>query len=288
MIRSMTGFGAASTSENGVTVSVEVRSLNNRFLDTRLRLPRQLEAMEEAVNRRLRRVCERGSISLTLSLEQSKGSANGAVTLDRERFESYKDLAEQIADEYDCHLKLTDLVDVRGLLIASESTEISERTIMGVLEQALDQLREMRAKEGEALGSDIQSRVAIMGEILEKISHCSEDISKNLSNDYMERIQALLTDASVDEGRIATEAALLAEKGDITEECVRCASHLEQIGSLVEGDGPAGKRLSFLLQEVVREINTIGSKSSDLSITNHVIDLKEEAERIKEQVQNVL
>ena len=288
MIRSMTGFGSASVTDGGVTVSVEIRSLNNRFLDFRLRLPKQLEGLEDKMNSRLRQSCERGRITVAVSLEPSNGSVNGAPKLDRERFESYRDLTDQISREYSFDLKLTDLMDMRDLLVSQEPVEISDDTVLSVLDDALSQLNEMREKEGGTLATDIQSRVAKMDKILDKVRQTVEKNSKNLNQKYREKIEALLNSASVDESRIAMEAAVLAEKADVTEECVRCASHFEQIRNLVEGDEPAGKRLNFLLQEVVREINTIGSKSADLSVINYVVDLKEEAEKIKEQAQNIL
>ena len=288
MIHSMTGFGSASATDSGITVSVEVRSLNSRFLDSRLRLPKQLEGLEDQVNSRLRQSCERGRITVAVSLEPSNGAVNGAPELDRNRFESYKALTEQISEEYDCDLKLTDLMDMRDLIVSQEPVKISNKTVLTVLEDALSQLNEMREREGSALATDIQSRVAKMDKILEKVRQAVEKDRENLNQKYREKIEALLNNASVDESRIAMEAAVLAEKADVTEESVRCASHLEQIGNLVEGDKPAGKRLNFLLQEIVREINTIGSKSADLSVINHVVDLKEEAEKIKEQVQNIL
>ena len=288
MIRSMTGFGSASVTDGGVTVSVEIRSLNNRFLDFRFRLPKQLEALEDQMNRRLRQSCKRGRITVAVSLELSNGSANGTPKLDRERFESYKDLTDQISREYSFDLKLTDLMDMRDLLVSQETVEISDDAVLSVLDDALSQLNEMREKEGGTLATDIQSRVAKMDKILEKVRQMVEKNSKNLNQKYREKIEALLNSASVDESRITMEAAVLAEKADVTEECVRCASHFEQIRNLVEGDEPAGKRLNFLLQEVVREINTIGSKSADLSVINYVVDLKEEAEKIKEQAQNIL
>ena len=225
---------------------------------------------------------------MAVSLEPSNGSANGTPKLDRERFESYKDLTDQISREYSFDLNLTDLMDMRDLLVSQEPVEISDDAVISVLDEALSQLNEMRKKEGGTLATDIQSRVAKMDKILEKIRQAVEKNSNNLNQKYREKIEALLNSASMDESRIAMEAAVLAEKVDVTEECVRCASHFEQIRNLVEGDEPAGKRLNFLLQEVVREINTIGSKSADLSVINYVVDLKEEAEKIKEQAQNIL
>ncbi len=288
MIRSMTGFGSASQTVQGVVVSVEVRSINSRFLDSRFKLPKQLEMLEEPMNRKVRESCDRGRVSVMVSVEQSNGSVNGALELDRERFESYKNLTEKISEDFGCEIPLTDLVDVRELLIAEEPVDLEKASVMSVLDEALSQLRDMQSTEGEVLANDIRKRVERMGTLLNEISETAAANAEALREEYREKIASILDGIDVDESRITMEAAVLSDKADVTEECVRCASHLEQVGQLVAGDDPAGKRLNFLLQEVVREINTIGSKSGDLTIINRVVDLKEESEKIKEQVQNIL
>ncbi|MEE2876398.1 MAG: YicC/YloC family endoribonuclease [Candidatus Neomarinimicrobiota bacterium] len=288
MIRSMTGFGSASRTIGNVLVTVEVRSLNSRFLDSRFRLPKQLESLEEPMNSRVRKSCDRGRISVVVSVEPSNGKVNGVLELDRTKFESYKDLTEHITAEYGSEIQITDLVDMRELLVAQTPPEFPEKSILAVLDEALTQLHEMRSAEGKVLANDIVNRVKHMEGLLKEIRESSEENAETLKHEYRERIQSMLDGIDVDETRIAMEAAVLSDKADVTEECVRCASHLEQIGLLVAGDDPAGKRLNFLLQEVVREINTIGSKTADLTITNRVVDLKEESEKIKEQVQNIL
>ena len=288
MIRSMTGFGSASHAVQGVVVSAEVRSLNNRFLDSRFRLPKQLESMEEKMNRRVRESCDRGRITVTVSLEPSSRSSNGVLELDRERFESYKNLTDNINKDYGCQIPITKVVDFRELLIAHESVDLEEALVLEVFDEALAQLREMQFVEGEVLAGDIEKRLIRMESLLKEISHTTAENAEKLRQKFREKIYSMLDGTDIDESRVVMEAAVLSEKADVTEECVRCASLLEQIGELVAGDEPAGKRLNFLLQEVVREINTIGSKTGDLTIINRVVDLKEESEKIKEQVQNIL
>ena len=288
MIRSMTGFGSASHAVQGVVVSAEVRSLNNRFLDSRFRLPKQLESMEEKMNRRVRESCDRGRITVTVSLEPSSRSSNGVLELDRERFESYKNLTDKINKDYGCQIPITNVVDFRELLIAHESVDLEEALVLEVFDEALAQLREMQFVEGEVLAGDIEKRLIRMESLLKEISHTTAENAEKLRQEFREKIYSMLDGTDIDESRIVMEAAVLSEKADVTEECVRCDSHLQQIGKLVADDEPAGKRLNFLLQEVVREINTIGSKTGDLTIINRVVDLKEESEKIKEQVQNIL
>ncbi len=288
MIRSMTGYGSASRTFQGILVSAELRSLNSRFIDLRFRLPKQLESMEEQMNRKVRESCNRGRITVSVSLEPSSRRSNGALVFDRETFEFYKDLSDKINKDYGCQIPVTDVVDIRELLTDYEPIDLEEASVFEVFDEALSQLHEMRSKEGEVLAHDIEKRVKRMGSLLKEVGDTTAANAETLRREFREKIASMLELTDVDESRIVMEAAVLSEKADVTEECVRCASHLEQIGELVAGDDPAGKRLNFLLQEVLREINTIGSKAGDLTIINLVVDLKEESEKIKEQVQNIL
>ena len=288
MIRSMTGYGAASRIIKGVVVSVEIRSLNSRFLDARFRLPKHIEPIEEEMNQKVRQACARGRITVVVSFELSKNVLNGKLELDGKRLQSYRKLKEQVNKEYNFDIELSDLVDLRDLIISDKPIDIPEKSVMSVLDKALSELNQMRSIEGKALGKDILKRVAKMKALLNKTRILTIKNAKKLKNEYREKIQAILEVASMDDSRIIMEAAVLSEKADVTEECVRCASHLDQISALFEREDPVGKRLNFLLQEVVREINTIGSKSPNLDIINYVVDLKEETEKVKEQVQNIL
>tara|TARA_Y100000590_G_scaffold365043_1_gene423746 strand:- start:31852 stop:32706 length:855 start_codon:yes stop_codon:yes gene_type:complete len=284
----MTGFGSTSRTVQGVVVSAEVRALNSRFLDLRFRLPKQLESMEEQMNKKVRESCDRGRITVTFAIEPSNGSSKGALEFDRQIFESYKDLTDKINKDYGCHIPVTDVLDIRKLLTVHEPLELEEASVLEVFDEALSQLHEMRSSEGEVMAADIEKRVTRMESLLKEVGDTTAANAEKFRQEFREKIASMLEGTDVDESRIAMEAAVLSEKADVTEECVRCTSHLEQIDKLVTGDDPAGKRLNFLLQEVVREINTIGSKTADLNIINRVVDLKEESEKIKEQVQNIL
>ena len=288
MISSMTGFGEASKIVNEITVIVDIRSLNSRFLDPRFRLPKQIESLEEKINKKVREYCKRGRITVSISLEQSNNKLKNKLELDEIRFEKYKNLIESINSQYNYNLQLTDLVDVRDLLVSQQTADLSDAEVLSVLDKALYNLNDMRSIEGKALAIDMNIRIKNMKKILKKIRRITEKTSSKLKNQYQKKIKSMMEGTSIDDSKIAMEAVVLAEKADVTEECVRCESHLDQITDLVSNHDVVGKRLNFLLQEVLREINTIGSKSPDLNTINNVVDLKEETEKVKEQAQNIL
>ena len=288
MISSMTGFGEASKIVNEITVSVDIRSLNSRFLDPRFRLPKQIESLEEKINKKVREYCKRGRITVSISLEKSNNKLKNKLELDEIRFEKYKNLIESINSQYNYNLQLTDLVDVRDLLVSQQTADLSDAEVLSVLDKALYNLNDMRSIEGKALAIDMNIRIKNMKKILKKIRRITEKTSSKLKNQYQKKIKYMMEGTSIDDSKIAMEAVVLAEKADVTEECVRCESHLDQITDLVSNHDVVGKRLNFLLQEVLREINTIGSKSPDLNTINNVVDLKEETEKVKEQAQNIL
>ena len=288
MISSMTGFGEASKIVNEITVIVDIRSLNSRFLDLRFRLPKQIESLEEKINKKVREYCKRGRITVSISLEQSNNKLKNKLELDEIRFEKYKNLIESINSQYNYNLQLTDLVDVRDLLVSQQTADLSDIEVLSVLDEALYKLNDMRSIEGKALAIDMNIRIKNMKKILKKIRRITEKNSSKLKNQYQKKIKSMMEGTSIDDSKIVMEAVVLAEKADVTEECVRCESHLDQITDLVSNHDVVGKRLNFLLQEVLREINTIGSKSPDLNTINNVVDLKEETEKVKEQAQNIL
>ena len=288
MISSMTGFGEASKIVNEITVSVDIRSLNSRFLDPRFRLPKQIESLEEKINKKVREYCKRGRITVSISLEQSNNKLKNKLELDEIRFEKYKNLIESINSQYNYNLQLTDLVDVRDLLVSQQTADLSDIEVLSVLDEALYKLNDMRSIEGKSLAIDMNIRIKNMKKILKKIRRITEKNSSKLKNQYQKKIKSMMEGTSIDDSKIVMEAVVLAEKADVTEECVRCESHLDQIADLVSNHDVVGKRLNFLLQEVLREINTIGSKSPDLNTINNVVDLKEETEKVKEQAQNIL
>ena len=251
-------------------------------------MPKQIESLEEKINKKVREYCKRGRITVSISLEQSNNKLKNKLELDEIRFEKYKNLIESINSQYNYNLQLTDLVDVRDLLVSQQTADLSDIEVLSVLDEALYKLNDMRSIEGKSLAIDMNIRIKNMKKILKKIRRITEKTSSKLKNQYQKKIKSMMEGTSIDDSKIVMEAVVLAEKADVTEECVRCESHLDQIADLVSNHDVVGKRLNFLLQEVLREINTIGSKSPDLNTINNVVDLKEETEKVKEQAQNIL
>ena len=184
MISSMTGFGEASKIVNEITVSVDIRSLNSRFLDPRFRLPKQIESLEEKINKKVREYCKRGRITVSISLEQSNNKLKNKLELDEIRFEKYKNLIESINSQYNYNLQLTDLVDVRDLLVSQQTADLSDIEVLSVLDEALYKLNDMRSIEGKSLAIDMNIRIKNMKKILKKIRRITEKTSSKLKNQY--------------------------------------------------------------------------------------------------------
>ena len=293
---SMTGFGSARVEidrgDAEAAVFVEARAVNHRYLDVRVRAPARLldhaSAVEEAARKRL----ARGRIEIALRLD---GSMPGAVQLDRERaraaYSALKDLRDELAPAE--AVPLTLLASVPDLFVADgdqDRTALRD-VVLRAAEAACDDLSQMRAREGAAHAADRHARLKTVNALTADIGPRTEVVVE----EYRERLKGRLTrlmqgsDVELDDSRLEHEVALQADRADISEELTRLSSHTEQFGDLVgAGDDPVGRKLDFLLQEMGREVNTIGSKVGDVQITRSVLDLKAELERLREQVQNVL
>ena len=215
MISSMTGFGEASKIVNEITVSVDIRSLNSRFLDPRFRLPKQIESLEEKINKKVREYCKRGRITVSISLEKSNNKLKNKLELDEIRFEKYKNLIESINSQYNYNLQLTDLVDVRDLLVSQQTADLSDAEVLSVLDKALYNLNDMRSIEGKALAIDMNIRIKNMKKILKKIRRITEKNSSKLKNQYQKKIKSMMEGTSIDDSKIAMEAVVLTEKVNI-------------------------------------------------------------------------
>jgi uncharacterized protein (TIGR00255 family) len=291
MVVSMTGFGRGTASARGITVMVEMRSVNSRFLEVSARLPRSLSLRENEIRDILRKKLTRGKINLLLAVErETDGSIPVVVNPSAAR--AYYRLLQQVKKA----VKLKESVKLQHLLQFSEifetrslvNTDEEEwRIAQEALESALLDLETMRSQEGRELGKDFRLRIAALEEKLGQIERLSRESIPVERTRLRERIAQLLEGETPDEGRLEMELALLADRLDVTEECVRFRSHnkffLEALGS----SEPSGRKLNFLVQEMNREANTIGSKSSSTEIAHLVVGLKEELEKIREQLQNV-
>ncbi|HPU86045.1 MAG TPA: YicC family protein [Candidatus Latescibacteria bacterium] len=290
----MTGFGRGQSSVGGYCVTVEIRSVNSKFIEVSSRIPHALSSLEQHVTEVVQERLGRGKVSVNVSLDNSTG--NGAFTV-REVIpnlplaEAYKKAVETVRD----HLGMAAEVDLAALVrmdgvLAVRDTQLESETaallLDGALDAAIEELQAMRCKEGEALAKDFLFRIDRLRELVSLVEARAPERVEEARRKLTERISALLGSNSVDPQRIAMEVAILSDRADITEECVRFRSHLDQFVNLMREDA-SGRKLNFLLQEMGREVNTTGSKSNDATIAHLVVEMKEEIERLREQVQNI-
>jgi len=291
MLSSMTGYGRAEISEHGYTVTVELRSVNNRFLDVTARLPRSLSLRENEIKELIRKKAVRGKINLVLSVErENAGELPLKINIAAAR--GYYKLLNGLRKA----VRLQEKVKLEHLLRFSEVIEQEEfqredeeewGIAQKALESALDGLAAMRLQEGRELEKDFRLRIAALEQDLAQVEELSKNQVPTERARLRERIKQLLEGETADEGRLELELAILADRLDVTEECVRFRSHNKFFLQAMEGGESAGRKLNFLIQEMNREANTIGSKSSDTAIAHLVVHMKEELEKIREQVQNI-
>src|SRR5262245_15871546 len=294
MIRSMTGFGRSSAANGRLRVTVEVRSVNHRFADLRLRLPEGLSTLEPDLRKRVLDRIRRGRVEMDVRLDRSGAGATPA-TLNRPLVEGILAAARTLHDDFgvEGQLDLGSILSAPGVLEWSADRNALDdegrRFVLDTAEAALRAIDEERAREGEALQSDLSRRLLRMRTLVAEIAALAPRVPETLERKLVERLKALAAAVELDPGRIAQEAAFLAERSDVTEELVRLGAHVEQAGALLaRADGePVGKRLDFLLQEIHRETNTITSKSQDLELSRRARELKAETEKVREQIQNL-
>lgn len=291
MIASMTGYGRGEVARKGISVAIELRSVNSRFLEVTTRLPRSLTLRENDIKEIIRKRISRGKVNLLVTVEREKnGSLPLAVNATAAR-EYYK-LLNQLRKA----VKLKESVKLDHLLRFSEVLEQPAldgadddewAVVQETLENALDDLARMRKNEGDELSKDFRARIAAIEEALGRIETLSKEQIPTERARLRERVQRLLEGESIDEGRLEMELVLLADRLDVTEECVRFRSHNKFFLQALTDKEPAGRKLNFLVQEMNREANTIGSKSSASEIAHLVVGVKEELEKIREQLQNI-
>ena len=290
MLISMTGFGTGEATAGGSTVSVEVRSVNHRFLDLAFKLPRALQNREQDIKEVVRAKLARGRVSITMSIESA--TAGRAVTINEPALEQYlaqlRDFAKRhgLADQ----VSLDSLIQLPEAVTVKE-TEPGEDELWPLVEKslnaALDSCRRMRLDEGRALEKDLTERMALIARTVATIETMAPVVAKKQVETLRKRVAQLAGDIKVSEDRIAAEIVMLADRTDITEELTRLKSHLAQFNKTIADGGEVSKRMTYLLQEMHREATTIGSKASDSEVIQHVVVLKEETEKLREQVQNL-
>ena len=291
MIKSMTGYGRAEETAEGTAITVELRSVNNRYLDCNVRIPRLYLFAEEAIKSRVQGTTSRGKVDVFVTLDQTEAE-QVKVTVNRAAADGYCAALRQLAETYG----LSDDISVSLLsrfpevLLAEKAEEDLEQTaqsIFRVLDRALADFDRMRTREGERLKEDILARAAAIEEKVALVEERSPQTVAEYREKLEARMQEVLSNTQLDPARILTEAAIFADKVAVDEETVRLRSHIGQLRELLSRGGPVGRKLDFLIQEFNREANTIGSKCSDLDIARRVVDIKAEIEKIREQVQNV-
>lgn len=287
----MTGFGKAEVSAKTVRCVAEVTSFNNRFLELSVKLPRQLSSLEAQLREMVGERVSRGKVSLYIGYDEiGSGAAKYNINLDA--FKAYYGQLTAIQKK----LKIPGQVQMSDLLafpeISGSSQEsIDEKKIWPIVEKAADkaltQMALMRGKEGAVLAHDMAKRVSFIGKLLGQVQAESGTVVEKIREKLTKRIQDVLQSSAIDQNRLEQEIAIYAEKSDITEECTRFSSHIEQFQNSFKLKEPVGKKLNFLLQEMNREANTIASKTSELNIAKASLEIKEEIEKLREQVQNV-
>ena len=286
MIQSMTGYGRGVTGKGAGKVIVLIRAVNGRFLEVKIRGldidPSDDKKIRDIISENL----IRGTVHVNFEME-----GNGqpqTLSFNKDRFEAIESILLNIQKDYGRHLDMGDIVNANDLFTHVDIDSPESKLLIKAVENACDEVTQMRKAEGEKLKKDFEDRLSILEKVLNQVEKELPKEFQKREKRYKSRIAELLDGSLVDENRIAQEIAMLAEKADVTEETVRLKSHFQQFKSLLSEKGSAGKRLNFLLQEISREINTIGSKSSSDLIVNHVITLKDEAEKMREQIQNIL
>ncbi len=291
MIRSMTGYGAADLERDGQRLNAEVRSVNHRFCEVSIRAPKLVSLFEDQIRLLIQERLSRGKINLTVTWSGA-GDAGEVLKLNDVVADRYVALLEQLRQRY----HLDSGLDLRTLsmlpdVFTWEHTALSDdetwSLVKSVVEQACDNMEAMKAREGEALARDFEHRLSLLRTELDRIVVRAPLRPLEAKERLITRVQSLLADVEMDPIRVAQEVALMVDRLDCTEECVRLSAHIDQFRSLIEGPELAGRKLNFLLQEMNREANTIASKSNDIEITRAAIVIKEEIERLREQVQNV-
>lgn len=291
MIRSMTGFGRSEFVENGTRVTVEVSSVNSRFFDLKAKLPRALAEYEDRLRKIVQEYVERGRVNVTVSVCEP-GERARQMAIDTTVADRYAAMAGELAERYGIESGL----DGRTLLgmpevitWREESSDTGELWAKAeqALRPALDAHHQMRETEGAAMGDDFDRRLAILGETITEIRRLAPEVATANAERLRAKIESLIGADTFDEQRFAMEIAIYADKVDITEECVRFASHCDQFAAELAADKASGRKLSFLLQEMNREANTIGSKITDAGIAQTVVRIKEELEKMREQAENM-
>ena len=288
----MTGFGRGETTENGITATVEIKSLNSRYLDVSTRLPQRLQDRELEAKELVQEYVNRGKINITVNVSEAD-SAGLSIAVDTNKVVGYSQIIKELKEAagIDEPITIRDITQFNDVFINKEEDEeiLEEKWNVAekALQEALRSLLKMRTQEGDQLKNDLIDRIDFIDENIEIITNETNGRADETREKLLERINNLIDEDKIDPERLEMEVAILVDKMDVTEEIVRLRSHLKFFKEAVEQPEPAGRQLNFLTQEINRELNTIGSKANNSEIAQYVVKCKEALEQIREQVQNV-
>ena len=291
MIRSMTGYGSAKGSCDGLEISVELKSVNNRYLDCSVRLPRSFLFAEEPVKARVQEHISRGKVDVFINVD-SVASDDVVVKVNEGLAAGYINAVKSLAEKFELDgalsaLAVSRMPDVLSVEKKDADTDAVSAAISEITERALQEFDAMRAREGQKLREDIAGRLTTVEDYVSAVEQRSPETVREYRERLYKKMCEVLQSTAVDEQRILMEAGIYADKVAVDEETVRLRSHVSQMRSMLETGSPIGRKMDFLIQEFNRESNTIGSKCSDSTITKVVIELKSEIEKIREQIQNI-
>ena len=290
-MKSMTGYGRAKEERDGKTITVELRAVNHRYLDCTVKAPRQYGFLDDAVKKAAAARIARGKVEVFVGVEVEEGG-DVAVTVNHQLAKRYLEALHDLSETYGLRddvtvTTLSKLPDVLGSERIEQDAEAMTRDVLAVFDKACDGFDQMRLREGEKLAEDVRSRCAAIERMVGEVETRSPERVKEYREKLLTRMKEVLADTSIDETRILTEAAIYADKTAVDEETVRLRSHLHQMDGMLQETQPIGRKLDFLVQEMNREANTIGSKANDVAMARIVVEIKSEIEKIREQIQNI-
>jgi uncharacterized protein (TIGR00255 family) len=291
MIKSMTGFGRAVSEIDGYVITVEIKSVNHRYFEFSSRIPRQYGFLDDKIKSYINSRVSRGKVECYVSIE-ALNTESAQVVVNHTLASAYVSALNEIADSYNLNTDFgaSTISRFQDVLVVKKAEEDEEKLwsyVKSVTDEALDKFIEMRTVEGEKMHQDIYSRGQFILDCVSYIEKRSPETVKEYNDKLLQRVHELIGDTTLDETRVIAEVAIYADKVAVAEETVRLRSHIDQLNSFLNSDEPVGRKMDFLVQEINRETNTIGSKANDVDIARKVVDIKAEVEKIREQIQNI-
>ena len=286
MIKSMTGYGRGTTKGGGDKINVEIKSLNSRYLDIRFLGININPKIEQKVKALVSANLKRGNIKIHIDIDKLREGQ--ILTFNKDRFQTIQNIVKDVNNKYDEKINLSDILNTNDILTYVDVDITDDRKLLYAVDNALKQLNSMRLTEGKKINKDLLNRIRAIKKDIGIVKKLSSKMPKKKGEELTEKIKSITNQGTIDNNRLMQELAYLLERSDITEEIVRADIHLEAFIDYLKYDEPVGKRLSFLIQELNREVNTIGSKSPMHEVTGMIVEVKNEIEKIREQVQNIL